>query len=154
METTLENRSALGAIIRGERTAIPPPKTDSPRDCGATSLIHKHLDWDGDCCTQSDGGCTHETPLSSPSTSPTRATGDWSSTSPTNRQESVTATCARRCSTRRGASTPTNHHSRKTSLRRRTQLRGRSSEGAIPFRKNNSARNFMISSVRAFWKRC
>lgn len=57
METTLENRSALGAIIRGERTAIPPPKTDDPRDSGATSLIHKHLDWDGDCCTQSDGGC-------------------------------------------------------------------------------------------------
>ena len=53
----MENRSALGAIIRGERTAIPPPKTDSPRDSGATCLIHKHLDWDGDCCTQSDGGC-------------------------------------------------------------------------------------------------
>ena len=57
METTLENRSALGAIIKGERTAIPPPKTDGPRDSRATSLIHKHLDWDGDCCTQSDGGC-------------------------------------------------------------------------------------------------
>lgn len=57
METTLENQSALGAIIKGERTAIPPPKTDSPRDSGATCLIHKHLDWDGDCCTQSDGGC-------------------------------------------------------------------------------------------------
>lgn len=53
----MENQSALGAIIKGERTAIPPPKTDSPRDSGATCLIHKHLDWDGDCCTQSDGGC-------------------------------------------------------------------------------------------------
>ena len=57
METTLDNRSALDAILRGERTATPPPKPGKPEDSGAASLIQKHLEWGEDCITRPGGSC-------------------------------------------------------------------------------------------------
>lgn len=57
METTLDNRSALDAIIRGELTATPPPKPGKPEDSGAASLIRKHLEWGEDCITRPGGSC-------------------------------------------------------------------------------------------------